>query len=83
MLFSDAALVDVDRIAKEMDFQSLQQNIMNITFCNIDTEVRSYVIYKAINCIISFFQEFQHVDRNFIKIFKLSQLVIEYLLVCT
>lgn len=33
------ASVDVDRIAKEMDFHTLQQNIMNITFCNIETEV--------------------------------------------
>ena len=34
-----AASVDVDRIAREMDFQALQANIMNITFCNIDSEV--------------------------------------------
>ena len=33
------ASIDVDRIAKEMDFRALQQNIMNITFCNIETEV--------------------------------------------
>lgn len=37
--YLDPASVDVDRIAKEMDFQALQQNIMNITFCNIDSEV--------------------------------------------
>ena len=35
------ASVDVDRIAKEVDFQALQQNIMNITFCNIETEVNT------------------------------------------
>ena len=33
------ASVDVDKIAREMDFQSLQQNIMNVTFCNIESEV--------------------------------------------
>ena len=31
--------MDVDRIAQEMDFQALQANIMNITFCNFDSEV--------------------------------------------
>ena len=36
----DVASVDVDRIAREMDFQALQQNIMNITFCNIQSEVK-------------------------------------------
>ena len=34
------ASVDVDRIAREMDFQALQQNIMNVTFCNIQSEVK-------------------------------------------
>lgn len=38
-VFTFIASVDVDRIAKEMDFQVLQQNIMNVTFCNIETEV--------------------------------------------
>ena len=34
------ASVDVDRIAREMDFQALQQNIMNVTFSNIQSEVK-------------------------------------------
>lgn len=54
--------MDVDRIAREMDFHQLQQNISNITFCNIETE------------------EFHDIDPNFIKIFKLAQFIIEYLL---
>ncbi|XP_064393960.1 cilium assembly protein DZIP1L-like isoform X3 [Halichondria panicea] len=58
------ASVDVDRIAREMDFQSLQQNIMNVTFCNIESE------------------EFHNVDHNFTKLFRLAQLIIEYLLHC-
>ena len=33
------ASVDVDKIAKEVDFQALQANIINITFCNINSEV--------------------------------------------
>ena len=36
----DVASVDVDRIAREMDFQALQQNIMNVTFCNVQSEVK-------------------------------------------
>ena len=35
-----AASVDVNRIAREMDLQSLQLNIMNVTFCNIQSEVK-------------------------------------------
>ena len=30
----DVVSVDMDRIARKMDFQALQQNIINITFCN-------------------------------------------------
>ena len=37
------ASVDVDRIARDMDFQSLQQNMMNVTFCNIESEVLKWV----------------------------------------
>ena len=36
----DVASVDVDRIAREMDFQALQKNIMNVTFCSIQSEVK-------------------------------------------
>lgn len=32
-----SASVDVDHIAKAMDFQILQENIMNIAFCNVET----------------------------------------------
>lgn len=35
------AAVDVDRIAREMDFQALQDNLEQITFCNIEGEVVS------------------------------------------
>ena len=35
------AAVDVDRIARDMDFQALQDNLEQITFCNIDSEVVS------------------------------------------
>ena len=34
-----AASVDIDRVVREMDFQTLQQNVFNVAFCNIDAEV--------------------------------------------
>ncbi|XP_028392476.1 uncharacterized protein LOC114517034 [Dendronephthya gigantea] len=57
------AAVDVNRIARELDFKSLQENIMNITFCNIEAEMDSHLV-----------------DPNFVKLFQLSQLIIEYLM---
>ncbi|XP_064615203.1 LOW QUALITY PROTEIN: cilium assembly protein DZIP1L-like [Liolophura sinensis] len=33
------ASVDVDQIARNMDFNALQENITNITFCNIEAEL--------------------------------------------
>ena len=41
----DVVSADVDRIAREMDFQALQQNIMNVTFCNIQSEVKLLYVY--------------------------------------
>jgi hypothetical protein len=35
------AAVDVDRISRDMDFQALQDNLEQITLCNIDTEIVS------------------------------------------
>ena len=77
--------MDVDRIAREVDFQALQANIVNITFCNVDLEVYMHVV-----CVATMFttkhtmisKEFHNVDTNFVKMFRLAQLIIEYLLVC-
>ena len=33
--------MDVDRIQQEMDVKTLQNNIMHITFCNIEAELVS------------------------------------------
>ncbi|CAD5118268.1 DgyrCDS6986 [Dimorphilus gyrociliatus] len=57
------AAIDVDSVARNLDFQTLQENIMNVTFCNIESEIDT-----------------RNVDPNFLKLFKLSQLTIEYLL---
>ena len=37
--FYTLASVDVDRILREMDVKTLQDNIMHITFCNIEAEL--------------------------------------------
>ena len=39
LFFVLIASVDIDRVVREMDFQTLQQNIFNVAFCNIDAEV--------------------------------------------
>ncbi|XP_052217759.1 cilium assembly protein DZIP1L-like isoform X1 [Dreissena polymorpha] len=57
------ASIDIENVARTLDFNALQDNIMNITFCNIEAEL-----------------DVRMVDPNFIKIFKLAQLSIEYLL---
>ncbi|XP_022237961.1 zinc finger protein DZIP1L-like isoform X2 [Limulus polyphemus] len=57
------ASVDVDQVARNLDFRALQENISNVTFCNIESEVIP-----------------GSVDPNFLKLFKLAQLMIEYLL---
>ena len=33
-----AAGLDVDRVCREMDVQALQQNISNVTFCDVASE---------------------------------------------
>lgn len=57
------AAADVDAITRDLDIQTLQENIMNVTFCNIVAEL-----------------DVRTIDPNFIKLYKLAQLVIEYLL---
>ncbi|XP_063693295.1 cilium assembly protein DZIP1L-like isoform X7 [Bolinopsis microptera] len=58
------ANVDVDKITRELDYQALQANIMNVAFCDTNS------------------QDFVEVDDDFIKLYKLGQYTIEYLLHC-
>uniref|UniRef100_UPI00398F2273 cilium assembly protein DZIP1-like n=1 Tax=Pristiophorus japonicus TaxID=55135 RepID=UPI00398F2273 len=58
--------IDVDRVANELDFVTLQENIMNITFCNMDAEKCPYCQNPL--------------DPALLKMFRLAQLTIEYLL---
>jgi hypothetical protein len=43
------AAVDIDRICKELDVYTLQENIDHLTFCNIENEIVSvfFLIYKS------------------------------------
>ncbi|XP_078380805.1 uncharacterized protein LOC144663667 isoform X2 [Oculina patagonica] len=59
------ASVDVDRIVREMDVKTLQDNIMHVTFSNIEAELG---------------MQGAGFDPNYIKLFRLAQLIIEYLL---
>lgn len=57
------AAVDVERIARDVDVDAIQENILNITYCNVEQELG-----------------YQGLDGNVIKLFRLAQLTIEYLL---
>lgn len=60
--------LDVDRVARELDVATLQENIAGVTFCNLDRETCS-------RCG-------QPVDPVLLKVLRLAQLIIEYLLHC-
>lgn len=57
------AAVDVDQVARDVDVDTLQSNVVHLTFCDIDHELEGAAI-----------------DNNFVKLFKLAQLCIEYLM---
>ncbi|KAJ8252915.1 hypothetical protein GJAV_G00206980 [Gymnothorax javanicus] len=58
--------VDVDRIASELDCQTLQEHVMGVTFCSVEHERCPYCQNP--------------VDPVLLKLFRLAQLTIEYLL---
>ncbi|XP_028345243.1 cilium assembly protein DZIP1L isoform X1 [Physeter macrocephalus] len=60
--------LDVDRVARELDVATLQENIVSVTFSNLDREVCG-------RCG-------QPVDPALLKVLRLAQLSIEYLLHC-
>lgn len=41
------ASLDIDTIARTLNFTALQENIMNITFCNIEGELVSFQTYSS------------------------------------
>uniref|UniRef100_A0A8C7JT36 DAZ interacting zinc finger protein 1 n=1 Tax=Oncorhynchus kisutch TaxID=8019 RepID=A0A8C7JT36_ONCKI len=58
--------VDVDLVASELDFQTLQEHITGVTFCNVEGE-------RCVRCQ-------SPVDPALLKLFRLAQLTVEYLL---
>ncbi|CAL8094008.1 unnamed protein product [Calicophoron daubneyi] len=60
------ASVDVNRVASQIDIETLQEILTPVTFCDITSEIDT-----------------RYVDTNFIKLFQLAQLLIEYLLSIT
>ncbi|XP_076986337.1 cilium assembly protein DZIP1L-like [Tamandua tetradactyla] len=60
--------LDVERVARELDVATLQENIAGVTFCSLDREACS-------RCG-------QPVDPALLKVLRLAQLTIEYLLHC-
>ena len=61
--FKNLARVDLDRVVEEVDIDTLQDWIENVTFSELDRE-----------------DMLHFTDDHFLKLFKLSQLTIEYLL---
>jgi hypothetical protein len=57
------ASIDLDLVKRDSNIQVLQDNIDNLTFCNIDSEFSN------------------EIDPNFLKLFKMCQFIIEYLMV--
>ncbi|XP_006883476.1 PREDICTED: zinc finger protein DZIP1L [Elephantulus edwardii] len=60
--------LDVERVARELDVATLQENLSSVTFCSLDREACS-------RCG-------QPVDAALLKVLRLAQLTIEYLLHC-
>ncbi|XP_001624813.3 uncharacterized protein LOC5503868 isoform X2 [Nematostella vectensis] len=61
------ASVDMDRLVRDMDMKMLQDNILHITYCNLETEMG---------------MQSMQFGPHFLKLFRLAQLIIEYLLHC-
>ncbi len=60
---------------------------MSIAFCNVETVCDNLFLFVClfvclfVSILLLILQEFQGVDPNFIKLFRIAQLIIEYLLV--
>jgi len=44
-----AAAADIDNISRSLDFNTLQENVSNITFCNIESELVSLNVILHVN----------------------------------
>jgi len=64
-LFSFSELLDIDRLIRERDLESLQSVFSTITSCNLNNDYDVKVL-----------------DPNFVKLFRLAQLSVDYLQYC-
>lgn len=64
MLFFTGA-IDIDRLIRERDFLSIDENINNVIDYSLESEYDVKIL-----------------DSNFVKLFRLAQLSVEYLLYC-
>lgn len=57
--------IDIDRLIRERDFSSIEENINNVIDYSLESEYDVKIL-----------------DSNFVKLFRLAQLSVEYLLYC-
>ncbi|KAF6099810.1 hypothetical protein HJG60_011541 [Phyllostomus discolor] len=62
------SVLDVDRVIRELDVATLQENLTDITFCTLDGEECSHCL--------------QPLDQGLLNVLRLAQLSIEYLMHC-
>ena len=70
------AAVNLDQVAREVDVMSLQELIDNLTFCDLEREGGATFFVR----ISSRRTDLRECDPNVLKMFKLAQFTIEYLL---
>ena len=54
------ASINIEQVSRNLDISSLQKNLTNIAFCDIEAE------------------DLRDVDQHVVKLFKLAQLMLEY-----
>lgn len=64
-LFFFAGAIDIDRLIRERDFSTIDENINNVIDYSLENEYDVKIL-----------------DSNFVKLFRLAQLSVEYLLYC-
>lgn len=64
-IFSFTDAIDIDRLIRERDFSSIDENINNVIDYSLESEYDVKIL-----------------DSNFVKLFRLAQLSVEYLLYC-
>lgn len=64
-LFFVTGAIDIDRLIRERDFSTIDENINNVIDYSLESEYDVKIL-----------------DSNFVKLFRLAQLSVEYLLYC-